>query len=423
MNNLRGKKLLILGGKPIGSKEIVAKAKSLGIYTIVSDYLPIESSPAKQIADEVWDISTADLVQLEERARKTGIDGIYAGVHEFNIRQMIKLCNSLKLPCYCTMEQWDALENKANFKEACRKHGIPVTREYVVDDNRIHELNGIEYPVITKPTDGSGSRGFSICHNREQLVEAYQKAKSFSDTGSVLVEMFMDYRYSVIINYTLVDDKIIYGGISDKRSKKVFDNGAPIMSLQIYPSKYEAEYVASVDSKAKAMLKSIGLRNGVVWIEAFCKEGKFTFNEMGFRFGGSLTYYPVSFYTGVDQLALQIEYALTGHNEQLDCKKYVPQQKHYCILPTHLKPGIVKKIVGLEELQKKDYFYTLVPVHFEGDEIQAWGSAQQVFSYIHFLVDSRDEVEAVQEDIMKTLHVYDESGSEMLFNLFDCSVI
>ena len=45
-------KLLLLGGKPIGSCEIVAAAQEKGYYVIVADYLPKEESPAKLIADE-----------------------------------------------------------------------------------------------------------------------------------------------------------------------------------------------------------------------------------------------------------------------------------------------------------------------------------------------------------------------------------
>lgn len=423
MKDLTGKKLLILGGKPIGSREVVSAAKSMGVYTIVTDYLPVESSPAKQIADEMWSVSTSDIDQLAELSKKAGVNGIYAGVHEFNIRQMIKLCKILDLPCYCTMDQWNALENKANFKKACKEHGISVTREYFIDENSLEGLDEIEYPIITKPADGSGSRGFSICYDRDQLLEAYQKAKSFSETGSVLVETFMDYRYSVIINYTIIDGEVIFSGISDKRSKKVFDNGAPIMSLQVYPSEFEAEYIANVDSKAKEMLKALGLKNGVIWIEAFCKNGKFTFNELGFRFGGSLTYYPVMYYAGIDQLSLQIEYALLGKNDSNYREQRGKEFKNYCVLPTHLKPGRVKRIDGMENLQNKPYFYMFVPVHFEGDQIQSWGSAQQVFAYIHFLADSRTDISSIQEDIMKTLHVYDDEDNEMLFNLFDSSVI
>ena len=55
------KKFLLLGGKPVGSLDIALYAKSLGFYVIVCDYLPKEQSPAKQVADECWEYSTADV--------------------------------------------------------------------------------------------------------------------------------------------------------------------------------------------------------------------------------------------------------------------------------------------------------------------------------------------------------------------------
>ena len=76
-----GKKLLVLGGKPIGSVELVERAKELGAYVIVADYLPKEESPAKRIADECWDISTANVDELVDLCKKKHIDGISAGVH------------------------------------------------------------------------------------------------------------------------------------------------------------------------------------------------------------------------------------------------------------------------------------------------------------------------------------------------------
>ena len=49
MNELKGKKLLILAGAGTHNK-VVKAAREMGIYTIVTDYLV--DSPAKQIADE-----------------------------------------------------------------------------------------------------------------------------------------------------------------------------------------------------------------------------------------------------------------------------------------------------------------------------------------------------------------------------------
>ncbi|QTE67401.1 ATP-grasp domain-containing protein [Clostridiales bacterium] len=422
MNKYDGKKLLILGGKPIGSCELVKRAKQMGIYTIVTDYLKESESPAKMIADETWDISTSEIDQLEEKARYAKVDGVYTGVHEFNIRKMIQLCPKLGLPCYCTEKQWNQLENKQEFKRACIEHGIPVSKEYKEKDIQSNNIGEKEFPVIVKPADGSGSRGFSICSNAHELEEAYQKAKQFTPTGSVLVEQLMDYRYSVIINYTVIDGLVLYSGMSDKRSKKVFDDGAPIMSFQCYPSEHENQYLSTINDSVKRMLTDLKIKNGVVWIEAFYNNGTFTFNEMGYRFGGSLTYYPVEYFYGINQLDIQIEYALTGQNATYEERK-IDRDHLYCILPIHVKPGVITRIEGVEKLKQKSYLRNIVSVHYLGDTIKNWGSAQQVFAYIHFVAKDKESIINIESDIMRTIHVYDEMENEQLFNLFDNNCI
>ena len=67
MNDLNGKKLLILGAN-VTECFVVNRAKDLGIYTIVTDNnTDIAKSPAKEIADEYWDISWSDINQLAEK--------------------------------------------------------------------------------------------------------------------------------------------------------------------------------------------------------------------------------------------------------------------------------------------------------------------------------------------------------------------
>ena len=50
MKSLQGKKLLVLGGSAY-MIDPVLKAKSMGIYTIVTDLHGIEKAPAKRVAD------------------------------------------------------------------------------------------------------------------------------------------------------------------------------------------------------------------------------------------------------------------------------------------------------------------------------------------------------------------------------------
>lgn len=418
MTTTAGKKLLVLGGKPIGSCEIVRRAREIGIYTIVTDYLPKEQSAAKQLADEAWDISTADVELLAKKIKDEKIDGVYTGVHEFNIARMIEICEKLDLPCFCTMEQWERLVNKRRFKELCRSYGIPVTKEYRIVSTDDPQIEQIRYPVIIKPADGSGSRGFSICGTPDELRKAYAHAVDFSESGEVLVERKMQFENSAIINYTILNGAVVFSGISDKHSKKVFESGAPIMSVQFYPSLYQKQYLESLDQKAKAMFRGMGLRNGVLWIEAFCENGSFTFNEIGYRFGGSLTYLPIEHIYGIDQLSAQIEFAVTGKYLATKAFPSMDYAKTYTIFPVHVRPGKITAIEGLDTIKSDPRFLSFVPVHFIGDNIQNWGSAQQVFAYLHYETETRHESEQFADWILQTLRVTDLDGQNMLFNLF-----
>ena len=68
-----------------------------------------------------------------------------------------------------------------------RRYGVPTVPEYMVDPKRFDETTaGIVYPVIVKPADGSGSRGVTVCGNKEQLYDALSVAAEASKKKEVL---------------------------------------------------------------------------------------------------------------------------------------------------------------------------------------------------------------------------------------------
>ncbi len=417
--NAKSKKLLILGGKPIGSCELVRAAQKKGIYTIVADYLETEQSAAKRIADEAWLVSTADLDKLEKMAKEAEIDGVLSGVHEFNIEKMIALCERLNLPCYTNLSQWEYCKDKSKFKQLCREHGVPVSPEYDISEAD----NDAIYPVIVKPVDSSGSRGFSVCNNKEDLLKGYENALSFSESKKVLIEKYMP-NDAVIIHYTLIDGQIYFSGMSEKKSMKLKEYGSFVMALQVLPSPDISRYLKDLDNKVRKMFKDAGMKNGIIWIEAFKNGDEFVFNEMGYRFGGSLTYYPVKYFYNIDQLDIMLEYAIHGnYNNIKDRIKFEnvekTDKKNYCILPLHLNEGVIKEIVGEKEILDLPGVYAYVPVHHVGDSIKKWGTAQQVFCYLHIVFSTKDELKKTVYDVLDKLCVYDTENKNLLFLLFD----
>ena len=341
-------------------------------------------------------------------AQKAEVDGVIAGVHEFCIRKGIELCKKLGLPSWCTLEQWDSCSNKKAFKAMCTANGIDVARTYRLDDPQI------DFPVIVKPADSDGSRGFSICYDKEELEAGVKNALQFSN--DYLIEEYMRCD-AALIHYTAIDGKILFSGISDKYSRQL-ENGSMVMALQMFPSRDEQRYLETVNEKAIQMFQKLGIQNGPIWIEAFNDGKRFVFNEMALRLGGSMTNYPVEYYTHIDQLQLIIDGAL-GRHYRGPVSPYSSEKDRYCILPIHVRSGKIGKVTGKTELEQQDFVKAIVPVHHVGDEIQSWGTAQQVCFYVHFTF--RDEADFYRnlEALKMGLHVYDEQGKEQLFYLMD----
>lgn len=415
------KKILILGGKPIGSVELTKRCQDRGLYTIVTDYLPVGLSPAKQLSDEVWDISTNDVDILAEKCKELGVDGVLTAVHEFNINRMIDLCEKLNYPCYCKRDTWRYCDNKLEFKNLCSEAKIEVAQKYDLI-NAVNKLKISTNPVIVKPVDGSGSRGFSICKTPQELETAIDLAEQFSPTKQVIIEDFIPYD-AVIIHYTMHHGKCYFSGITDKYSVRFPSTGASVMGLQLIPSKGQSQYMDLVDSKARAMFENAGFTDGPIWIEAFYDgASRFVFNEMGYRFGGSMTNYPVKYYYQIDQMDLMIDIAMSEPKRELSV---VPtnMNKKYCILPIHLHHGKITCINRLDELRQRDYINAIAQVHYIGDVIKEWGSAQQVFCYVHILFeDSNDLIKKIKH-IMDLLQVRDENNQNMLYTLYEINSI
>ena len=197
---LAGKRLLILGGN-LEKEDIKRFAQKNRIELVAAGNNP--SADYCKIADEYYNINSTDADAMLSFLSEKEIDGVYLGGNEVVINSATKYLASTDYACYCTNEQWRAIQNKGNFKKLCDDFGLPVARRY----KRIDDVKECDFPVITKPVDGSGSRGFSVCRNTEELIRGYSIASEVSFDGEVLIEKFLPNK-SVVVIYTFSDGKM-----------------------------------------------------------------------------------------------------------------------------------------------------------------------------------------------------------------------
>lgn len=411
MNELEGKRLLILGGNNM-SKEIVRKARSMGVYTIVTDWYDTVKSPVKLMADAYWNESIEDYDKLSVLIQENKVDGVLTGFTDSYLLPYQRICEMNQLPCYGTREQFDVFTNKDKYKALCRQYNVPTIKEYDIDSNTII------FPVMVKPVDGSGSRGITICHNQEELKEAYQKAIGSSKQKKAIIEQYIEGR-EVTVFWLFVDGKYYLTAIGNRHVKHNQEgNIIPLPVGYTFPSIVLPKYQKEVEENAKKMFASIGLKDGMMFMQCKVKDGSCLVYDIGYRLSGSIEYKILERVYGVDPLEMLIRFALTGcmTNDDISSKidpiSMSPSFNVSCLCA----PGKIKDISGLEEVRRFPEVIDVVRAHYPGQTIteQMKGLLTQITVRVLGSVKEKNLLYPVMKRVHDTIAIVSDDGRDLL---------
>ncbi len=416
MRSFQGKKLLILGGSS-HEADLVRKAQSMGVYTVVTDYYDPQRSPAKTIADEYWNISWSDQDALEKKCREVGIDGVAAGYSEFTVENQIKLCQRLGLPCYITMEQLEITRDKIKFKNACRKNGVPVVKEYA----SVEEVD--EFPVIVKPVDRAGSIGISVATDMPSLIKAYDYAMEMSVCKSVIIEKFIENQTKFDVCYAISDGQISLLSCSD--TVNAANNGLDkvVQSGWMYPSVNQTQFVKTKDRYLRAMITDMGIKHGYIFFSGFSDGTDFCFFECGFRLSGGhiYSYTEVGGTDSVEEMF--ICHALTGETKGYRFENWTRPELKGVVMNMYAKAGILARMEGIDQIRDLDtcgYAAYMTPLGWECREDTAILTKLAMFHLYH------EDPKRLAEDTKKAYSYFiaeDTEGKDMVFDRMNTDAI
>lgn len=423
---MEGKKLLLLGGTS-ATLDVVKNAKEMGVYTIATDYLP--NGVAKELADEQAMVSTTDIDGLAQLIKDRNIDGVFCGPSEFNIRNLILLCEKTGLPCYTTMELWDQCTDKHKFKQFCIKYDVDCPKLYDIDENSSDaELSSIDYPIIIKPVDGASSRGITVCLQKEQVSDACRFARENSASKRILAEKYIDNGGEMFgARYIIRDGEAFPLLFTDIYIVDPVNRKSLISHCFYAPSKYTDYYMKHVDSKVRKMIKGMGLKNGTVFFQTLPYNGKIYFHEMAYRLGGELSFKLSDPLTGINDIKMLIRFALGEPiftEEEENILKNIDFNyggKIAAQLCVPLKAGTIASVEGLEEIKALPVFRDFLQYYRVGDSVleSRMGTLGQHFGRITFTASSAQEVEDTIAKINSTLFIRDTDGNIMNSMQFD----
>ena len=196
----------------------------------------------------------------------------------------------------------------------------------------------------------------------------------------------------------------------------------------IYPSKHIEDYYTRMHNDALRVFKNIGIKNGVLLLQAYYENGEFYVYDTGFRLQGEAPHILIKRIHGIDQIEMLIRFALTGSEGEFRLmEKDSPyfEGKSAATLWFLLKEGKVKTIQGLENVDNDPCVVFNGQRIFEGNTVPPeWiGNEKQVMTRLFLVCDSKEQLKERIAYYQQNVSVIDENGNNMVLKGFDVNRI
>jgi len=411
--DLKNKTLLLMGGGAY-AKDIKRFKDEQGfrIVALGRD----AGTPIAKISDAFYQVDTQNVDRVCEVVQAEGVNGIFVGSSEVNIAPAITVSERTGCHFYTNRHQWDILANKALFKKYCREYGVPVVPEFEIPENYTREdIEKLPYPVLLKPTDSSGARGMNACYSADDFDGFYREALRWSKKKEVIVEELITGADEVFFQYTLQDGECSLTSCFTKVFVKSENKKLILPIFHMYPSKYIEEYYATVHEGVKRLFKAMDVRDGVMTLQSFYRNGSFYVFEAGFRMGGAQNYILTDYQWGANSLEYMIQYALTGSMNdtpitEIDNARF----RHPCCnYYVGLKAGVIAKMGGVAEVEKSRGVLNVTVMCHEGEEILETNALERICLRIHVVGETPEQLAENLVHISNTLDIVSTEGEDM----------
>lgn len=279
MSENNKKNLAIIGASYL-QMPLIEKAKELGYITHVFAWAA--GDVGEEAADHFYPISIVEKEQILEKCREIGICGICSIASDLAMLTVNYVAHAMGLPGN-SPEATRKSTNKHLMRQAFEAGGDPSPRSILVDSGTDLTALKLQYPVIVKPTDRSGSRGIFKLESPAGLSQAVAQAMAQGFEKKALVEEFAEgQEYSV--EYISSHGRHHFLAMTLK-----YTTGAPhfIETGHREPAPVSEETLRKVQQVVPHALDSLGLTTGASHSELKIDDkGNIRLIEIGGRMGG-----------------------------------------------------------------------------------------------------------------------------------------
>lgn len=293
-------RLAIIGAGDF-QEQLIIKAKERGMETHVFAWKT--GAAGEREADFFYPISIVEKEQILEKCRKINPMGIVSIGSDLAVITVNYVAEMLNLTGNGMKSAWIST-NKYLMRRAFEQHGDPSPKFCC---SRQWKEGMLEFPLIVKPTDRSGSRGVTKVADRERIAEAIRNAEQTSFQHKAVIEEFVEgQEYSV--EYISWQGKHIFLALTQK-----ITTGEPnyIEIGHIQPAEISSEVLCKIQNVVCHALDSLMIKNGASHAEVkVTPSEEVIIIEIGARMGGDCIGSDlVQISTGYDYVSMVIDIA------------------------------------------------------------------------------------------------------------------
>lgn len=397
------KKILLLGGS---AAQLIAirKAKDLGYYTVLCDYL--SDNPGQYIADSFHLVSTTDKDAILNVAEEEKIDGIVAYSSDPAAPTQAYVANKMGLKGM----DYDIVRHfceKHLFREFLVKNNFNVPQSVEVQvpyDIKTIDTSHLNYPVIIKPTDSSGSKGVTVLESADGIADALQYAQQYSRNGMLIIEEFIvrDHPHVIEAEIFAIDGKVVSWGLINSIRDK--ESNPLLPSAYTYPLDLPAERKIIVKSEVSRLVAATGNTSGAFNIEMIItKDNRLYFLDAGPRNGGNMLPEFISMISRKDMVTATLKTAM-GETSELDVTLDGEEGGCWGLGVLHTSNSglylgvdyspLAKKCLLRENIQKKT-----------GDPVSPFERCNDLVGLNFFQFQSKEEMDEVMCHMNRTMKI------------------
>lgn len=300
------KRIMFLGGITYIIPAIKI-AHNLGYYVITADYLP--NNPAHKYADEYVNVSIIDKDAVLRIAKNKKIDGIISYAVDPGVVTAAYVAEKLNLPNVGPYESVKILQDKCLFRQFLLDNGfnVPKAKWYSNIEDALNDTSWLEFPIIVKPADGSGSKGVTRVNNIDEYEFALRTAFEKSIGQKVIVEEFIEMiGFQSGSDSFSVNGKFVFFTFDDQLFDPNADNPYT-PSAHTWPSTMPISAQMFLQTELQRLISLLRMRTSLYNIETRVgKNGKPYIMEVSPRAGGNRLAEILSLATGVDLIKASV---------------------------------------------------------------------------------------------------------------------